>query len=787
MNFQALPARRHAILALLGSTILVTSPAFAQAAAEEASSDEIIVTAQKREENLQNVPISIQALGGEKLAERQVSSFDDYAKLLPSVSFQSYGPGQSQLFFRGISSGGDGLHGGSLPGAGLYIDETPVTTIASSVDIHVYDIARVEALSGPQGTLFGASSLAGTLRIITNKPSADKFEGGVDVQINQFGKGDTGGIFEGFVNVPLTSQIALRVVGFYQRDGGYIDNIPGTRTYTLSDADPLTNITINNAALVEKDFNSVETYGGRAALGINLDDNWTVTPSIIYQHQETKGPFLYDPRAGDLNVVDYLPTMNRDRWYQAALTIQGKLGDWDVVYSGGYFERKTSNQSDYSEYTVAYDALGTYYTNFPSVTGGFIDPTQIQIVGDKYTKQTHEFRVSSPSTNKFRMTAGAFLQRQTDDIEADYIVRGLNQTTFPIVVPPSLDSLFITRASRVDRDYAAFFDASYDFTEKLTLTAGIRGFKARNTFQGFSGFLSNTLNPNCLPTTKPDRPCENFDKTKKESGETHRVTLTYKADSTKLLYATLSTGFRPGGNNRRPGINPYDADTLTNYELGWKTTWLDRRLRINGAVFYEEWNKLQYGLSPIGSAGVTNIYNAGDARVYGAEIDFSMRVGGGLTLSGSGTYIDAKLTSDFCQIGVTGNPDCTLGVVAAPKGARLPVQPKFKGTTTARYEFDMGKFASFVQGSANHQGGTRSYLTTAEANLLGPTKGFTTFDFSIGGALNNWTIEAFIQNAFDKRGQLSINTVCSPLICGAGARVYPIKPQFFGLKAGMRF
>ena len=413
--------------------------------------------------------------------------------------------------------------------------------------------------------------------------------------------------------------------------------------------------------------------------------------------------------------------------------------------------------------------------------------TQIVILGDKYKKQTHEFRVSSPSTSKFRVTAGVFLQRQSDDIDADYVVRGLNQANFPIVVPPSLDSLFITRAYRVDRDYAAFVDASYDLTDKLTLNAGIRGFKARNTFQGFSGFLSNSLNPICLPTTKPDRPCENFDKIKKESGETHRVTLTYKADSNKLVYATWSTGYRPGGNNRRPGINPYDADTLTNYELGWKTTWLDRRLRINGAVFYEEWNKLQYGLSPIGSAGVTNIYNAGDARVYGAELDFNMRVGGGLTLSGSGTYIDAKLTSPFCQIGVTGNPDCTLGAVAAPKGSRLPVQPKFKGNVTARYEFDLGSFAAFVQGSANHQGGTRSYLTTAEANLLGPTKGFTTFDFSIGGALNNWTIEAFIQNAFDKRGQLSINTVCAPLICGAGARVYPIKPQFFGLKAGTKF
>ena len=436
---------------------------------------------------------------------------------------------------------------------------------------------------------------------------------------------------------------------------------------------------------------------------------------------------------------------------------------------------------------MAYDALaGSYYTNFVDAVGNFIDPTQRVILGDKYTKQTHELRVSSPQADRFKITAGLFLQRQTDDIDADYIIPGLGRSATPIVVPTSTDAIFITRAFRVDRDYAMFADASYDITETLTINAGIRGFIAKNTFQGFSGFRSNALSPICLPTTKTDRPCENFNKKQVESGETHRVTLTFKPNDDKLVYATWSTGYRPGGNNRRPGINPYEADTLTNYEVGWKTTWLDRKLRINGAVFYEKWDQLQYGLSPVGSAGVTNIYNAGNARVYGAEGDVSLRLGG-LTLSGSGTYIDAKLTTDFCQIGADGNPDCALGAVAAPKGTRLPIQPKFKGTATARYEFPLGAINAFAQGSANHQGGTRSYLTDAEAALLGNTKGFTTFDFSVGGALNNWTFEAFIQNAFDKRGSLSINTVCAPLICGAGARIYPIKPQFFGLKAGTRF
>ena len=783
---------RSTLAVLLATTALISAPALAQdtpradETADSANAD-IVVTAQKRSESLQNVPISIQALGGAKLEEHQVASFDDYAKLLPSVSFQSFGPGQSQLSFRGISSGGDGLHGGSLPTAGLYIDEIPVTTIAGAVDLHIYDIARVEALSGPQGTLFGASSLAGTLRIITNRPSTAGFSGAMDVQGTKFGKGGYGGTGEGYVNIPLSANAAFRASAFYQHDGGYIDNVPGTRTYTLGDLDPTTNVTVNNAAYVKDDFNTVDTYGGRAALRVDLDDSWTVTPQVIYQHQEAKGAFLFDPRLGDLRVTDYTPDLNKDKWVQAALTIEGKLGNWDVTYAGGYFDRRVDNQADYSEYTVAYDNLaGSYYTYFSTASGGFLDPTQSFHGHDNYTKQSHELRVASPATDSVRLVAGMFYQRQTDAIVADYIIPGLAGIPNTIAVPKAGDDIFATRAYRVDRDYAMFGEASWDIVPSVTLTGGLRVFIANNTFVGFSGFASSAAAANCVPVNQPDRPCNNFNKKSVQSGETHRVNLTWRIDPEHLVYATYSTGYRPGGNNRRPGINPYKPDTLSNYELGFKTSWFDRKLRINGAVFYEKWKDLQYGLSPIGSAGVTNIYNAGDARVYGAEADFNLQLGA-LTLSASGAYIDAKLTTDFCSIGAGGNVDCTLGTIAVPRGTSLPVQPKFKGNGTARYKFDFGNSTGFIQGSMLHQSGTRSYLTDLEANLLGPTKGFTTFDFSVGADFGRFNIEAFIQNAFDQRGILSINTVCVPSICGAGRRFYPVKPQQFGLKLGTKF
>ncbi|WP_231639078.1 TonB-dependent receptor [Sphingomonas profundi] len=786
--------RRSLLLALACSTSLIAAPALAQEAGQGVADvdrpADIIVTATKRSESLQKVPISIQVLGEQLLDQRQVQSSDDYAKLLPSVSFQSFGPSQSQLYFRGVTSGGDGLHGGSLPTAGVYLDETPVTTIANNVDIHIYDIARVEALSGPQGTLFGASSLAGTLRIITNKPDPSKFSAGYDLQGNKFGKGDYGGVGEAFVNIPLSEAAAIRLVGFYQHDGGYIDNTPGTRTYTLGDLDDTTNLTVNNNALVKKDFNDVDTYGGRAALKVDLDEDWTVTPSVVYQHQKTRGAFLFDPKVGDLQVHDFTPSENLDRWFQSALTIEGKLGDWNVLYSGGYFERKVDNRTDYSYYTVAYDTPGYYYTNFPTGTGGFLDPTQTQILRDKYTKQTHELRVTSPADNRLRLVAGLFFQRQTDAIAADYIVPGISGIpTPPVTVPiPGFgDSVFRTRLHRSDNDYAAFAEAAFDIVPDVTLNAGIRGFIAHNELAGFSGFAFNVDPAVCLPTAATNRPCDNVDKANDESGETHKVNLTWRVTPDQMVYATYSTGFRPGGNNRRPGILPYKSDTLNNYEIGFKTSLFDRRLRFNGAIFHETWKNLQYGLSPVGSLGVTNIYNAGNARINGAEGDFALSLGG-FVLSGSGTYIDAKLTTDFCQFDAAGNSICTPGVApAASRGTRLPIQPRFKGNLTARYNLQLGTLASFAQGTVNYQGGTRSYLTEKEATALGRTSRFATADFSIGVSRDNWTFELFVQNAFDKRGILSKNTACAPGFCAPFARLYPIKPQIFGVKAGQRF
>ncbi|KAB2857725.1 MAG: TonB-dependent receptor plug domain-containing protein, partial [Sphingopyxis terrae] len=308
-NVSAVLAKGSALL--LGSTILCTSgTALAQQTAP-ANGDDIVVTASKREQNLQDVPMAITALGTERLAELQVKEFQDVVKFLPSVTIQTAAPGFAQVYFRGVSSGENANHSASLPTVGTYLDEMPVTTIQGALDIHAYDLSRVEALAGPQGTLYGASSMAGTIKLVTNKPDTSGTYGEIGAEINSVAHGNFGGVAEGFINAPLGERAALRLVGWYRHDAGYIDNIPGSRTY------PTSGIVQNNSAYVENNYNDADTYGARLALGIELDDNWTLRPTIMGQIQKTNGSYSQERSSavtGQLQTVQYNPEWSKDKW-----------------------------------------------------------------------------------------------------------------------------------------------------------------------------------------------------------------------------------------------------------------------------------------------------------------------------------------------------------------------------------------------------------------------------------------------------------------------------------------
>ena len=270
--------------------------------------EEIVVTSQKRTENLQDVPVSITAFGTQQLEELRVEDFDDYAKFLPSLSYQSGGPGFSRVFFRGVSSGDNGNHSGSQPSVCQYLDEQPITTIQGALDVHLYDVERVEALAGPQGTLYGASCQAGAIRVITNKPQLGEFAASYDLEANLTGD-EPGYVAEGMANIPLGEKMAIRLVGWSKHEGGYIDNVFDTITYATAGN------TIDNAAFVENDYNDVDTYGARAALRVELTESWTITPSLMGQLSKGNGGFNYDASLGGGNTSRFRPESSRDGWF----------------------------------------------------------------------------------------------------------------------------------------------------------------------------------------------------------------------------------------------------------------------------------------------------------------------------------------------------------------------------------------------------------------------------------------------------------------------------------------
>ncbi|MGO9634275.1 MAG: TonB-dependent receptor [Steroidobacteraceae bacterium] len=749
--------------------------------------EEVVVTAQKRTENLQDVPISIQALSNEKLEELHITDFDDFAKYLPSVSFQTAGPGFEHTYIRGVVSGGDGNHSGSLPSVGMYLDEQPVTTIDGNLDIHIYDIERVEVLNGPQGTLYGASSESGTIRVITNKPDLNAFSAGYDLDGNTVEYGGNGWTVEGFVNLPITSFAAVRLVGWDEHSAGYIDNVPGSVTF------PTSGITFTNAPYVKNNFNDVDTRGGRLAIKFELNDNWSILPTVMGQDQWVNGNFAYNPAVGDLKIQQYFPETTHDSWVQSALTVEGKISDFDIVYAGAYLTRNVHEQSDYTDYSLFYDRAygsGAYYKDN---AGKLINPAQFIVGDDHYTKTSNELRFSSPKEYPFRFVGGLFLQRQVHDILQDYVVNNGDPLATSLSVPGWPGTLWLTDQQRVDRDSAVFGEFSYDILKNLTATAGARYYTYDNTLQGFYGFNENFSTSQgtatCFTPFEPYRgaPCQDLNGRTTGSGTSPKVNLTYKFDDERLIYATYAKGFRPGGVNRNGGgsLPPYQPDFLTSYEIGWKTTWDENRLRFNGAFFVEYWKDFQFAY--LGPNSLTIIANAGNARILGMESDVQYAVTQGLTLSSSFSLLQPKLTQEYCddpaQCGTPGYENY------APAGQQLPVTPKFKGDVTARYTFALSDaYKAHLQASVFHVGARTADLRYVAAAALGEEPAYTTADFSAGIEKDKITAELYVSNAFDKRAVLDRYAECDVTSCGQIA-IYslPNQPRTIGVKFGEKF
>ena len=821
-----------------------------------------MVTAQKRVENLQDVPISVQVLDTAKLDQLNIATIDDYVKFAPGIAYvrgEGQGgngePGESHIYIRGIASGGTN-HSGSQPSVGEYLDEQPVTTIDGNVDIHIFDIQRIEVLEGPQGTLYGASSQSGTVRIITNKPDPTKFSAGVDVQGNQILTHGGGYEVEGFVNIPITSNMAVRLVGWGEHDGGYISNVAGTnanacifngvRTFgawsgqpevsayqangsvipnnypcTPVSSAPLGAGSINNAAYVKNNYNPVNTKGGRAALRWNLGD-WTITPTFMAQNVTTEGFFAYDPGVGDLQLAHFSPENSSDSWYQSALTVEGKLSNLDLVYSGGFFKRDTHSLADYSDYSVFYDRVygsGIYWNGN---SGNHIMPQELVNSRHDYEKWSHELRVSTPVQLPVKGTFGVFVQRQLHNIFEQYIMPGYGFVnpygssqnpaglTDAYSIPTLFQTIWLTDETRVDRDQAAFAQATWDVTRKLALTGGIRAYKFDNTLDGFfgysNGYTSGSGMAHCfrdaagnfIPTPVKFAPCTDLAKRIADHGTVPRVNLTYKLMPEAMVYATYSKGFRPGGVNRTAaaGIPPYSADFLKNYEIGWKTQLFDRRLRLNGAIFREDWNDFQYSF--LGVNSVTIIENGASARVTGLESSIEWAPTRKFLGSLNFQWINPYLTQPLCSHGPPcpgTHSDGVFSYVWAPEGTHLPITPDFKGSLVARFNLNpIGKWEPYIQGNWTYQSSASVQLRVDQSAVVGGMPPYALVDLRMGATNDKLSAEFFVTNLFDRLAQLSRFTQTAPTLSDTSPRpvdtqpyIIPAQPRAIGLKVAMRF
>ncbi len=520
------------------STDATTSPAPAEA--RQGGVETIIVTATKRSEDLQDVAISVNAIGAEALDELGVATFGDYLEQLPSVTAGGSGPGQSTIYVRGLASTTPNLTtagvAGLAPNVALYLDDQPLAQPGRNLDVYAADLERIEVLAGPQGTLFGASSQAGVVRLITAKPDLSGFDAGFDLETSFTKGGETSYKAEGMVNLPVTDTVGLRFVAYLDDQGGYIDNVAGTQTLRDSarfrpagtvrsngvpvndlrggfqaDADlsDVNFLAADNSGLVEENFNDTQYAGFRASARWEMTPDWQLTVSHARQSIESDGVFFADPNLGGLDNLDvqrYEDDRLQDDFSNTSWTVEGRLAMLDVVYTGAYTDRETQQRVDYTDYLFVGQYLPYYICDGSVSYPGDNDPSgtcqepNLFVTSDSETSVfTQELRFNTPVYNRFRVTAGAFysdleLKERNDfnypgNIEAapfGGFAPNFPQDGFTTLDGPFPQSvIFRNDIRRTDEQFGLFGEASFDVVpDLLTLTFGARYYNVEVDFEG---------------------------------------------------------------------------------------------------------------------------------------------------------------------------------------------------------------------------------------------------------------------------------------------------------------
>lgn len=524
--------------ALLSAVALTTA---SQAAFAQKKLEEVVVTATKRKESMQKIPVAVQALQGQQIKDLNIRNFGDYIKYLPNVVQMGTGPGQNEIYIRGAATEQSILSistvQGSAPAVALYLDEQPVSFGGRNLDVYTTDMERIEVLPGPQGTLFGASSQAGTVRLITNKPDHSGFDASVDASISSTRGGKMSHSVEGMVNIPLTDDLAVRFAAYNDHKAGWIDNIlndPSNGGYSPSIAvinrNDISNAPVNpntpfqaadNSQFIKQDFNDANYTGGRFSLSYLINPNWDLLVQHTQQSLGTDGVFFYDPNlAGQSSVNRFDPDNNEDDFGLTTWTVHGRLGQLDAVYTGGYLNRHVDTNIDYTGYTngggyqVYYMCDGTRAfgggapTSVPA-DGTCYNPAKVYQEHTHSTRFTNEFRITTPDSWRWGVTAGVFYDKQeTSSVDAFQLASVANADTSGNVIPntgafPPLGQVgnitdganaggrlfnplisFVNDFTRKTDQIALFGEFKYHITNEVTASIGARWYSIDFGFKG---------------------------------------------------------------------------------------------------------------------------------------------------------------------------------------------------------------------------------------------------------------------------------------------------------------
>jgi iron complex outermembrane receptor protein len=803
------------------------APAEEAAAAEGMA--EVTVTAQRREESLSKVPVSVTALTQADIDTKGIKDISDVARFTPGINVDN--SGTNNISIRGIaSSGGAGT-------TGIYIDDTPIQMRALAFNPDetlpkAFDIDRVEVLRGPQGTLFGAGSEGGTVRYITTQPSLTKTSIYSRSEVSVTQGGDPSFEAGAAVGGPIIDgKLGARATVWYRRDGGWIDRVDPTA------ADP-------QNAVVDRNANHADNVLVRLAAVWAPNENWSVTPSVYYQNRKIHDVSNYWPlysNPSDNSFVSGNPTSRQtpDRFYLPALKVQGDFGAFQLISNTSYFHRTETSGYEGTLYNlgfyqsfgvqdgVNYPLLDSTGIHLPAEIAGYRSPATVDNDQQNFTQ---EIRLqSSDPTAKLVWTTGLFFNsnRQqyleqihdpqleafsetvfgvpwTDEFTFEDPIGSGNFVTAPMDPRYPDDSYFLHTHAR-DKQYALFGEATYSVTDALKVTAGVRFSRTEFSFD------SETGGPQLFAFNQESHPSN------RENSFTPKVNVSYQIDPNNMVYATYAKGFRPGGgNNPLPqaacaddfatfGIDKspdsYSSDTVHSFEVGAKNN-INNRVRIATSAYYIKWNNIQQTVIPP-VCQISFITNLGKARAWGADIQAEFRVTDALSAELTAGYTDARFTQDSSFTTVSTDPTQPPPAPVVTKGDAIvgeSLQPgaPFTLSVGAQYKFSLFEHESFVRmdfeyQSRNHWLPPRQDPTTAQFNAANYTLSATKFASARAGmAFGGWSVEPFIDNLFNTHTVTNYDFTIDPAYDAQPdltplQRQYTFRPRTYGVTVTYRY